>query len=77
MNHAEQVRYAGPSPLEESGYRTGLHWNTNSRACARAADMSPWVEGTTTPRVLLSGAKVGRVLTECFNYVRDPEAVSR
>ncbi|MFF4502792.1 phytanoyl-CoA dioxygenase family protein [Streptomyces sp. NPDC001401] len=39
MNHAEQVRHAGPSPLGESGYRTGLHWNTNSRARARAAEV--------------------------------------
>ncbi|WP_125262142.1 phytanoyl-CoA dioxygenase family protein [Streptomyces alboflavus] len=39
MNHTEQVRCAGPSPLGENGYRTGLRWNTTSRARARAAEV--------------------------------------
>lgn len=39
MNHPAQLQYAGPSPLGESGYRTGLEWNTHSRARARAAEI--------------------------------------
>ncbi|MFD9905879.1 phytanoyl-CoA dioxygenase family protein [Streptomyces sp. NPDC059063] len=35
----QEVHCAGPSPLGESGYRTGLEWNTNSRARARAAEI--------------------------------------
>ncbi|MFI1174209.1 phytanoyl-CoA dioxygenase family protein [Streptomyces melanogenes] len=36
---AATIRYAGPSPLGETGYRTGLEWNTNSRTRARAAEI--------------------------------------
>lgn len=33
------ISYTGPSPLGEDGYRTGLEWNTNSRARARVAEV--------------------------------------
>ncbi|MEV7582105.1 phytanoyl-CoA dioxygenase family protein [Streptomyces roseus] len=33
------ISYTGPSPLGEDGYRTGLEWNTNSRARARAVEV--------------------------------------
>ncbi|MFE0135699.1 phytanoyl-CoA dioxygenase family protein [Streptomyces sp. NPDC059037] len=39
MSRAGEISYAGPSPLGESGYRTGLTWNTSSRARARAASI--------------------------------------
>jgi ectoine hydroxylase-related dioxygenase (phytanoyl-CoA dioxygenase family) len=39
VSRAAAIRYAGPSPLGESGYRTGLDWNTNGRARARAAEI--------------------------------------
>ncbi|WP_262508509.1 carbohydrate kinase family protein [Streptomyces spongiicola] len=33
------ISHTGSSPLGEDGYRTGLEWNTNSRARARAAEV--------------------------------------
>jgi len=39
VSSAAQLQYAGPSPLGESGYRTGLEWNTHGRARARAAEI--------------------------------------
>ncbi|QDQ13123.1 phytanoyl-CoA dioxygenase family protein [Streptomyces spectabilis] len=39
VTRAAEIRYAGPSPLGESGYRTGLEWNTNSRSRARASEI--------------------------------------
>ncbi|MFD7020045.1 phytanoyl-CoA dioxygenase family protein [Streptomyces sp. NPDC059928] len=37
--HPAQISYAGPSLLGETGYRTGVDWNTSSHARARASEM--------------------------------------
>lgn len=39
MSSSAQPQHAGPSLLGESGYRTGLEWNTNGLARARAAEI--------------------------------------
>lgn len=39
MTDARTISYAGPSPLGESGFRTGVEWNTNGQARARAAEI--------------------------------------
>ncbi|MCP3817960.1 phytanoyl-CoA dioxygenase family protein [Streptomyces sp. A3M-1-3] len=39
MSEVPTISRAGPSRLGESGFRTGLEWNTNSRARARAAEI--------------------------------------
>jgi ectoine hydroxylase-related dioxygenase (phytanoyl-CoA dioxygenase family) len=39
MSGSTVIRDAGPSLLGESGYRTGMSWNTSSRARARSAEI--------------------------------------